>query len=368
MSLPTAHPGPVRPKKLPLRAVLLLPAGAALLLGLDAALLLLKLPAPLDVERLPKVHGMLLVLGFLGTLISLERAIALRAKWGFLAPALLGIGAVLLVTPAPIRVGQAFLILGAALVVAVYVPLWRRQFDEAVLVQLLGAVFALGAAILWFGGVEMPLLLIWLVAFIILTICGERLELARIAMGPNAGLILLVLAAALSVGAAAALLFPQVGSVFFGAALAVLIGWLLRHDVARRTVKTTGLTRYMAVCMLAGYAWALVAAAMWLTNGQIVSGDEYDVVIHAIFLGFTMSMVMAHAPVIFPAVLSRPLEYHWAFYLPVGLLHASLVGRIWFGDFLSVPGFWRASAVLNIVALLLFVLTAATRVVQGAKE
>lgn len=55
------------------RLVFLLPAGVAMLAGLDAALMLLGVPAPLSTDRLPDVHGMLMVLGFVGTLISLER-------------------------------------------------------------------------------------------------------------------------------------------------------------------------------------------------------------------------------------------------------------------------------------------------------
>ena len=38
-------------------------------------------------------------------------------------------------------------------------------------------------------------------------------------------------------------------------------------------------------------------------------GPAYDAVVHAVFLGFTLSMIMAHAPVILPAVLRRPLPY-----------------------------------------------------------
>ena len=78
---------------------------------------------------------------------------------------------------------------GAAALVCLYVPLWRRQRDEAVLVQALGAVLALGAAVLWLGGAAVPLLAPWLVGFVVLTIAGERLELSRIAMGrrPAAG-------------------------------------------------------------------------------------------------------------------------------------------------------------------------------------
>src|SRR5690606_2490550 len=52
----------------PLRMLWMLPAGLALLAGLDAGMLLLGLPAPVTTDRLPEVHGMLLALGFVGTL------------------------------------------------------------------------------------------------------------------------------------------------------------------------------------------------------------------------------------------------------------------------------------------------------------
>ena len=338
----------------PARPALMVPAAISLLAGLDAALLLLHLPAPVTSDRLPEVHGMLLVLGFVGTLIALERAVALGTAWAPAAPALLGLGAVLTITPAPLAVGRLVLLAGTLALVAVYVPLWRRQADEAVLVQALGAVLAAGAALLWAGGVGIPQLLPWLVGFVVLTIAGERLELARLAMGPTAGAMLVLLATGLSAAVVASLLVPRTGSVALGAALAVLVGWLATHDAARRTVRATGLTRYMAVCMLAAYAWAGIAAAVWLTSGSVTDGARYDAVVHAVFLGFTMSMIMAHAPVILPVVTGRRLSYHPALYGPVVLLHASLVVRIWLGDGLDVAHAWQVGAVLNIVALLGF--------------
>ena len=68
------------------RLALLLLGGASMLLGLSAALLLLGLPAPITTERLREVHGPLMIVGFLGTLIALERSIALRQAWAYGAP------------------------------------------------------------------------------------------------------------------------------------------------------------------------------------------------------------------------------------------------------------------------------------------
>ena len=351
--------GPVgaRPTRRPAagRVVLVLPAGLCLLAGLDAALMLLGVPAPVSAARLPDVHGMLLVFGFVGTLVSLERAVALRSRAGFAAPALLGAGGLLLVSPAPLPVGQGALLAGAAGLVCLYVPLWARQQDDAVLVQALGAVLGVGALVLWLGGVPVSHLLPWLAGFVVLTIAGERLELARLAMGPGSGTRLLLLSTGLVVGVVASLLWPAFGHALLGLAVLGLVGWLAVHDVARRTVHATGLTRFMAASMLAGYAWLAVAGATWTLGGAAYDGPRYDVVIHAVFLGFTISMIMAHAPVILPAVVRRPLPYHPALLAPAGLLQASLALRLWCGDGYGIEPALRVGGVLNVVALLGFV-------------
>ncbi len=336
------------------RAAFLLPAVLALLGGLDAALMLHGLQAPLTVDRLPDVHGMLLVLGFVGTVVALERAVALRHPAGFAAPAAFGVGGLLLISPAPLVAGRVALCLGALAMVGVYVPLWRRQRDDAVLVQAFGAVLAVGAALLWLADLDIPVLLPWLMGFVVLTIGGERLELARLAMGPCAGSAFLALSAALVAGVVAALLWPGPGYPLLGLALLFLVSWLVVHDVARRTIRATGQARFIAGCLLAGYGWLAVAGVGWLVGGAMLDGPAYDAVVHAVFLGFTLSMIMAHAPVILPAVLRRPLPYHPVTIAPAVLLHGSLALRVWGGDARGVHLAWQVGGVLNITALLLF--------------
>lgn len=341
------------------RVGFLLPAGVALLAGLDAALMLLGLPAPVSAERLPVVHGMLLVLGFVGTLIALERGVALRHPAGFAAPVGLGLGGLLLISPVPLTAGRAALCVGALALVGVYVPLWRRQRDDAVAVQALGAVLAAGAALLWLAGVAVATLLPWLVGFVVLTIGAERLELARLAMGPRAGQTFLVLSAGLITGVVVALLWPGPGYALLGLALLALVGWLAVHDIARRTIRSTGLARFTAGCLLAGYGWLAVAGACWLVSGAAPDGPRYDAIVHAVFLGFTLSMIMAHAPVILPAVLRRPLPYHPLMIAPAVLLHGSLALRLWAGDARGGHLAWQIGGLLNVIALLLFVGVAA---------
>ena len=330
-----------------------------MLAGLDAALLLIGVPAPVTADRLPDVHGMLMVLGFVGTLVCLERAVALGRRVGYLAPGLLGAGGLLLLAPVPLAVGRTGLLLGMLAMSLLYVPLWRRQRDDAVLVQALGAVLGAGAAAMWLGGVDTAQLVPWLAGFLVLTIAGERLELARLAMGPSAGPTLVLLSVGLMTTAVASLLWPDAGYPLLGLALAALTGWLVAHDVAWRTVRRAGLTRFMAASMLAGYFWLLVAAGTWLLHGSALAGAPYDVVIHATFLGFTISMIM-------PAVLRRPLPYRTVLWAPLVLLHASLALRLWLGDALDVHLAWQIGGAANVLALLSFFALSAWSVLAAA--
>ncbi len=336
------------------RVPLLVLALCALIVGLDAATILLGLPAPVTTDRLPEVHGMLMVIGFVGTLIALERAVALRRAAAFLSPILLGVGALLLVTPLPLRTGQLLMVGGSAVLVAIYVPLWQRRPDDAVTVQALGAVLALGATVLWLGELDIARLLPWLVGFVVLTIGGERLELARIHIGANQGARLVALSMLLA-GAIIATTFTDLAYPLVGLALLTLGGWLAVRDVARRTIHSQGLPRFTAACLLSGYAWIGVAGSEWMAGGVHIDSPAYDVVVHATFLGFTISMILAHAPVILPAILRRPLPYHPAMLVPAGLLQASLIVRLWLGDGLGWHAAWQMGGLLNVVSLLGFV-------------
>lgn len=333
------------------RTWLLLPAGLSLLAGLDAGLLLLEVPAPLPAAHLPDVHGPLMVLGFLGTLIALERAVALRSTLGYAAPVLLGAGGLALAVGLPRAVGQVLLLDGALALVAVLVALWHRRRDDAVVVEVLGATLAALAALLWVrvdAAVVVPLL----AGFVVLTIAAERVELARIHLPASAERVLVVVAALVAGAATGAVLFPDAGARVFGVALLVLVAWLAPRDVARRTIRATGQPRFSAAAMLAGYGWLAVAGVAWLVVGVTTTPAAHDVVVHTIFLGFVMSMVLAHAPVILPAVLRRPVPYRPLLWAPLAVLHGALVVRV-AGDVAGLPTLVAAGGYGTVAALLL---------------
>lgn len=182
--------------------------GCCLLAGLNAALVRLNVWAPVVSDRAADVHGLVMVYGFLGTLISLERAQSLGRSWGYLAPALYAVGALTLLTPAPTLLGHLLLVEAGVLFVAVYVALWRRAPRPLVAVQVLSSVLALGGAVVAIGG-GVASALPWLIGFLVLTIAAERADLAQLSIGASADRWLLALASGLVLSIIAGHFSPQ---------------------------------------------------------------------------------------------------------------------------------------------------------------
>jgi hypothetical protein len=359
---PSARPGLAR-RRLPVLAL----GAASLLLGLAGGLARLGAGTP-SPSTAAAGHGVLMTLGFLGTLIALERAVALRRWWGYLAPVLSGVGGLAVVAGAPAPLPALLMAAAGAWLAGAYVVMLQIQPTLHLVVEALGAVAWWGAAVVWLRGSDLPGLVPWLAAFIVLTIAGERLELARVALlGRDHRPVVLTWASMVLAGPALALLAPEIGLRVLAVGLLVLAGWLVRNDVARHTVRASGLTRYMAVCLLAGYVWMTAAALIWLVRGPVTQGGAYDAVVHSVFLGFAMSMVLGHAPVILPAVLRVRLPHHRRDYGPLVLLHAGLLVRVVGGDLAGVTALRIAGGVAGVVALLGFVCGAAVSAAGAAR-
>ena len=356
-----ARPGDISP---PWRVPLLLLAFASLFLGIDAGLARLGWSSP--GAGLAAMHGPLMASGFFGTVISLERAVALGRRWAYGAPLASGLGALAAMLAATPVVAPLFSVAGSALMLAASGVIYRRQRELFTLTLVLGAACWTVGNLLWL--VEQPVYAVvpWWIAFLVLTIAGERLELSRfLPPSPVATRVFAALLVALLGGVAASLFAWIPGTLTLGAALAGLALWLLRQDVARRTVKGSGLVRFIAVCLLSGYVWLAVGGITMLASGGLgFGGVAYDAALHAVLLGFVFSMVFGHAPIIFPAVLRVEVPYHPYFYAPLALLHASLLVRM-AGDWMASPG-WRAwGGALNGVALLVFILGTVAAVIRG---
>ena len=345
------------------RAWLMVGAGISLLAGLDGALLLLGVWSPVMSTRLSKWHGPLMVLGFVGTVICLERAVALGHRLAFLVPAVSGLGVIVLLAPLPFdsaRAGLALLTLAQLGLLTIYVPLWRRSHDDAIVIQGAGAFCAAGAAALLTTGVHVSQIVGWLACYMILTICGERLELSRLTMARNRALPALCLAvvAALLVSVVS----PAIGWRVLGVVLIGLAVWLCRHDVARGGLRRGGQAAYIGTLLMIGYLWLATAGIVCTIQRPPTSRNGYDAVVHSLFLGFTMGMILGHAPIILPAVLQVRLEWTTWFWLPAFLLEASLLVRIGIGDGLDRSAAVQAGGTVNVLSLLTLVAVIATHI------
>jgi hypothetical protein len=140
-----------------------------------------------------------------------------------------------------------------------------------------------------------------------------------------------------------------------GAALIFIALWSIRNDIAWRNIKhKLPLTRYIAWCLALGFVWLGVGGALSLWFGAQAAGPRYDALLHAIFLGFVISMIFGHAPIIFPAILGVPINFQPAFYIQLILLHVSLALRV-FADYANLFSLRMWGGLLNEVAILLFI-------------
>ena len=101
--------------------------------------------------------------------------------------------------------------------------------------------------------------------------------------------------------------------------------------------------------------------------GCTPGAPSYDAALHALGLGFVFSMVFGHAPIIFPAVLRIGVPYHPTFYLPLALLHLSLLVRL-VGDAAGQFAWTRFGALLNAIALAAFIVSTVSAAVRGKRS
>lgn len=310
------------------------------------------------------LHGPLMICGFFGVVISLERAVAIGRLWAYVGPLLAGLGGVSAIAGAA-AIAPWLFFAASLMLLAASIDVFRRQTALFTFTMAFGALcWSVGNA-LWATGSTVHEIVTWWIAFLVLTIAGERLELSRfLPPSPVAkrmfGAILVVAGAGLL--GARSWWAPQV----FAAGMLALALWLLKQDIARRTVRNKGLTRFIAVCLLSGYVWLAIGSGVILATGSLQPGSpSYDAALHALALGFVFSMVFGHAPIIFPAVLRVAVPYHPTFYVPLALLHASLVVRL-AGDAAGQFDWTRTGGMMNAVALAAFVVSTVSAVARGS--
>lgn len=351
-------------------AVLLVCGAVAAALGITGGLWRLAGGPGLLPSSLPLIgmvwHGPLLVCGFFGLLIALERALAHGARWALAAPSLAALGSLGLLLAG--AWAPWLYVAASAGLLAVSAALCRRQV--ALFMHLLLAASGCWGVgnLLWAGGAGVLAAVPWWITFLVLTIAAERIELSRLMPPPTRlaqgtlGLVLLLLTLALLAG------LPHIAwwlaPHLFGTSLLTLALWLLRHDIARRMADQTGLPRYIACCLLSGHAWLALGGALMAVHGLTPGSPSFDAALHALFVGFALGMVFGHAPIVAPALLRVSLPWHPLLPVPALLLHASLLLRV-IGDASGERAWVRAGAQGTAATLVAFVALALVLVLRG---
>ena len=340
------------------RSLLALAIIASLVAGIAGGLLRAGIGLPLQAAgtwlgQAVLAHSFLMIGAFLGTVIGIERAVAVKVPLAFAAPLGSGLSGLLMLAGA-VQAAAWLSAVAALAFVAVNTIVVMRQRAAHTALLLVAAAAWLAGNLLYALGARADTVAPWWFCFLVLTIVAERLEMTRLMRRRRAASpALFTLIGALLLGcAASSMALPWAGSLY-GMSLLGLAAWLLVFDIARRTIKAHGLSRYMAVCLLLGYLWLAVSGVAWAAAS--LGQPTGDAALHALALGFVFSMMLGHAPVILPAIAGVKLQFGWVFYAPLAVLHGSLVVRLLLAPL--DPRWLALGAATNAVAIVLFAAT-----------
>lgn len=271
-------------------------------------------------------HGLLMVGGFLGTLISLERAMVMKNKWWLLVVFLNGFSIPVLLFPGWSFLANYLQLTGSmGLVLIMYFQSMRHP-------QPYQYVMSIGAISWMIGNVALitsnfiPAAVPWWIGFILFTIVGERLELSKFLPTPTyAKNILYGLLVLFFIGMW--MPFHQSGNWVMGFAAIFIAFWLLHFDMAKITARKENQFKYIGVGLKVGYVWLVLhGLTLCFLNAHPLF---YDLYLHSFFLGFAFSMIWAHAPIIFPMILSiQEKPYHPVLWIGWTVFQLSLLGRL----------------------------------------
>ncbi len=313
------------------------------------------------------IHSILVISGFFGTVIGLERAVATQRLWPYLAPLFSGLAGLALLLALDLTVVSLLFTLGSLCFVLASIHVYKKHPATHAMVLLLAAALWLIGNSLWLLQGTFWTSIPYGLSFLVLTIAGERLELTRfLPPKPFSKIFFIAIVFLIIVGTILSGFNGFIHNTWLGIGYAALAIWLLRFDIARRTIRQSGVTRFVAVCLLSGYTWLLVGGLL-LTDLITLGVFQRDAGIHSIALGFIFTMVIGHAPIIFPAVMRVPIPFSIIFYIPLLLIELGVSLRLC-AAFLSSTTLREAGAGVNAVAILTFILCLLWQVRIGVRS
>jgi len=328
----------------------------SLILGMLAGLFRLGWSIPMG--QVAGEHGALMVGSFLGTLICLERIVALKKKWLYVIPVLSGSSFIFFLLGKQ-ALAMALLTIGSLGLVYIYIDLIIRFKEYYYYVMMLGALAWAIGNLLIIQNSFYPAAAPWWIAFILLTVFGERLELSKFM--PQSKTKRASMIAAIAIFMTGIILpYHSAGKILAGAGMILMAAWLLHYDIARKSAKATGIHRFTGTLLLAGYFWLALSGLFMIFEFNILY--QYDAMLHSFFLGFTFSMIFAHAPIIFPGVAGLAMRpYHkslvyWGILLQVGIACRILADVTMHTDGRQFAGLLNALVILGFFVNLVIII------------
>jgi hypothetical protein len=303
-------------------------------------------------------HGPLFVLGVFGTVVSLERAQALGARWALATPAAFAASAVAMLFALPLAPWLAAAS-GFGMVTINVVAVGRRP-SQVPWLLLAGSALLLLGNIQWARGAPVFLLAPAWMGFFVLTIAAERQRHSRNVSPPRWAshmFVAIVTGFVLAVGLST--VGVSAGIRLLGAAMVSLALWQLRFDIARETIRQAGYARFMGIGARAGMGWLLIGGGVLLLRELPPAGPVYDAALHAVFVGYVLSTAFAHSLDVLPTVAGVRVPFTPFLYGPLILLHVSLAVRV-FGDLAGSLPLRQLGAIGNALAIALFGATVVT--------
>lgn len=350
------------PSALPIVAVIAVFGGLALVGGLLGGLV--RIGWHLLPDRLVSpvvLHSALMVCGFFGFGISLERAAASKTPLAWGAPGLAAAGTVAALALQPGWAAAAWLAASVALL-GILARAWLHAPALHTAVEAAGAIAWGAGTLCWLIDRPFAVVVACWASFLVLTITGERRELARsVPMSARAQQVFFALlglqGAALVALAVPGDSHPLAGSLWWGS-IVLLAMWLLRFDLACRTgVLRLGWALHTARSLRLGYVWMALAGLWGVVHGLRDMPLNAPGPLHMLLLGFVFSLVFGHAPTVLPALLRRRLGAPGPFaFVPVGLMSVGVVLRA-SGDLLGHGGLRAGAGAVQALAIISFAAT-----------
>lgn len=244
-------------------------------------------------------HGALLVSVLLTALAGLELARRQRT-WVYLSPLLAAAGGLWMCFAPFARPPLVLLLVAAAFLLLFSILGARGRAPMAAPCRIAGAAFLLVGNGQLFPGMPSHVVTSWWFGFVLFSLLGLHLDRGDTTAGAKGRILLIVLA--LCALAGAAMKNYALGVEFIDpSSLAPwqrwggdrLLGLVMASAAIWLAVNERG-DSWSRLCVLGGSTFLTLAGLIALYTGEILAGPIYEATVHAFFVGFATSLILAH--------------------------------------------------------------------------